>query len=199
MVIQEIALDRGVEKISEPQLGSVELRGTGNAEGRPCDITVSAFGREVTLHQFAPCLPKHQGRPKSPFFVPFIVCALGNESSPFLAVAGLRSLLVVNFAQMTIGEALPFYRKANEDQGFYHLDLLPWNDGLVVLYESGVALLDRNGKAVWHQALTWNDVLLRRDEANLYFVGENPSGTHKWKISIVDGTKQSLTECGEAA
>jgi hypothetical protein len=115
---------------------------------------------------------------------------IGNGSSPFVALAGLYSVVVVSFATKTILEALRLNRKQGEDEGFYRLDVLPWKDRSNVNYESGVALLDENGKAIWHDRLDWGDVLSRHDDSSLYFTGESEEGTYEWTISIADGVRE---------
>lgn len=189
MMIKHIDFESEIVELVVPGGGSVFLKGFANPDGIPCDIEVYAFGHKFLLKQFASCRLKQWSRAKTNLFVPLLDCALGDETSRFVVVVGLRSVFVVNFAQEKASEALQLFRKPEDDQGFYRLELFPWRDGLLTLYESGTFLLDCEGNVVWHQRLDWGDVLVRHDDEKLYFVGEADEETYEWTITISDGTR----------
>jgi hypothetical protein len=96
------------------------------------------------------------------------------------------NFVLVNFGDQSI-DVFRFFREENEDQGFWRIDVFPVKEGLVVLYESGVALIDHAGKLAWHEKILWSDIMVDRDETDLRFVGEDKNGDYRWSIRLRDG------------
>lgn len=185
MTVQEIEFDSSTKILDVPDLGSVTLHCEYH-ERRISDLTVSVFGKEVLISRFASSYPGDAPLQRTDRRVPYIGYALGTTSWPFAVLTGLRDFVVLNFRDRQI-EVFQFFRGENEDRGFWRIDMFPVKEGLVVLYESGVALIDHVGKVAWHEKILWSDIMVSRDEAELHFSGEGQDGDYDWSIRLRDG------------
>lgn len=65
---------------------------------------------------------------------------------------------------------IALFRSRDEDGGFYTVDVLEVPDGLMMVYESGVCLIDEEGNPRWHLRKCWDDVLVSVDDAEARFL-----------------------------
>jgi hypothetical protein len=176
---------QSIQTLELPELGPLTLRCEWK-ERSPLYLTVSAFGKEVRIADFASSFSGGRPGQREPGRVPYLQYALGTPTWPFVVLAGMWNFVLVNFGDQSI-DVFRFFREENEDQGFWRIDVFPVKEGLVVLYESGVALIDHAGKLAWHEKILWSDIMVDRDETDLRFVGEDKNGDYRWSIRLRDG------------
>lgn len=185
MTIQVLRFERSPQILDVPGLGCLTLHCEWQ-ERRALDLTVSAFGKEILIADFASSFSGGDPGHRQPRRIPYIQYALGTSSCPFAVLAGMWNFVLVNFRDRSI-DVFRFFREENEDQGFWHVDVFPVKEGLVILYESGVALIDHAGKLAWHEKIIWNDKMFARDDEELRFAGDIGQGTYEWSIRLRDG------------
>ncbi|MET0624887.1 MAG: hypothetical protein ABW250_18205 [Pyrinomonadaceae bacterium] len=192
--VSRLELIDGEATLTLPDGTPVLMRASPNVRALPFDVSVRAFGKEVTFANFAPIhvVPDGAGRTK---FVGELLCIPGDDGRSFAAIVGLYSVVFVDARSRSITEILRLRREANEDQGFYQLRVEPITGGFILLYESGAARIDTAGNVVWHHQLRWDDTYKGTDGEMLIFsseFGEDAPGD--WAISIADGTKLKLKQ-----
>ena len=185
MTIEVLRFERSPQILDVPELGRLTLHCEWK-EHRPLDVTVSAFGKETRVADFASSFSGGKPGQRQPRRIPYIEYALGTPNCPFVVFAGIWNFVLVNFRDRST-DVFRFFREENEDRGFWHVDVFPVKEGLVVLYESGVALIDHAGKLAWHEKIIWNDKMFARDDEELRFAGDIGQGTYEWSIRLRDG------------
>jgi hypothetical protein len=185
MTVQVLRFVQSTQTLELPELGRLTLCCEWK-ERHPLDLTVSAFGKEVRIPDFASSFSGGRTGQREPRRIPYLQYALGTPSWPFVVLAGMWNFVLVNFGDQSI-DVFRFFREEKEDQGFWRIDVFPVKEGLVVLYESGVALIDHAGKLAWHKRISWNDIMFARDEEELHFGGDIGKGSYEWSIRLRDG------------
>lgn len=183
MTVGELEFEQGDYEFDLPELGRLTLR-CPKKKDVDLNVIVGAFEKEMHLPEFARDLPPTKGKQMRPY-IAHIQYAFGSLRCPVAALAGARSVAVVNFRNQSF-DSFQLFKGPNEDEGFWNLEMFFTKEGLVVLYESGVALIDNAGKLAWHERITWNDRMFERDDEKLRFYADFGEG-FDWSIRLRDG------------
>ena len=185
MIIGELEFEQSRYEFDVPELGRLTLQ-CPKKKDFDLDLIVGTFGKEFQLPDFARASPASKA--KHPPFqrVAYIDYALGAPRCPVAVLAGERSVAIVNFRDRSF-DGFQLFRHRGEDKGFWHLEMFFTKEGLVVLHESGVALVNNAGKLAWHEQIIWNDKMFERDDDELRFAGDIGQGTYEWSICLRDG------------
>lgn len=186
MTVGELEFEQSHYEFDVPELGRLTLQ-CPKKKKVDLDVVVSAFGKELYLPEFARALPASKAmRPSHPWvWVAYIDYALGSLRCPVAVLVGERSVVIVNFRDRSF-DGFQLFRGEDEDQGFWDLEMFFTKEGLVVLHESGVALINNAGKLAWHERISWNDKMFARDDEELRFYADLGEG-YEWSIRLRDG------------
>jgi hypothetical protein len=183
--VGELEFEQSQYEFDLPELGHLTLQCPKKKEV-DLDVIVRAFEKELHLPEFARALPASKATRSSYPWAAYIDYALGSPRCPVAVLAGERSVAIANFRDHSF-DGFQLFRQSDEDQGFWNLEMFFTREGLVVLHESGVALINNAGKLAWHEKIIWNDKMFARDDEKLLFGGDIGEGTYEWSIRLRDG------------
>lgn len=184
MTVGELNFEQSLYEFDLPELGRLTLQCPKKKEVDR-DIVVRAFEKELYLSDFARALPSRKSSRAPYSWVANIDYALGGPRCPVAVLVGEMSSAVVNFRDRLF-DGFRLFRQSGEDEGFWYVQMFFTKEGLVVIHESGVALINNAGKLAWHERITWNDRMFARDDEVLKFYADFDEG-YEWSIRVSDG------------
>lgn len=113
-----------------------------------------------------------------------MACVESSKSS-LLILLGLREWVVLDLKVSKIVARLCPYRKRSDDTGFYEIQLLELPQGVVTIYEGGVALISNLGTLCWHVRKLWDDIFVGQIDDQLKFMREGNNSN--FLISLATG------------
>jgi hypothetical protein len=94
-------------------------------------------------------------------------------------IVGLPSVVVAARGRLA---RCDFFRKADEDSGFYRTQWVDGGQVLFCIYESGVIAWNDVGEVLWHVPKFWDDIFVEFDAGGLVFMAH---GGEKFIINQV--------------
>lgn len=192
--IRELTFENGVERIDFPWDESVELTYPPNKTGRSVDVTVIALGKEFFFPLFAQCRLEKDNLPGEASFRPLIYSIVSDGFYPVIILFGLLSVLLIDIRKQFCGKLVDLFRTYDDDSGFYGMQFEKLSDGFLIIYESGVMRLKKNGEVLWHTPIYWDDIYKGIHNDCLVLSSEyGEFAPDDWGISLADGKKVRLS------
>ena len=170
--IQDIAV---TENEALTLANGVSLVGCKLIGSRPNAITIRTESGELKIPDFSQ--PRYS--PEAARLVPTCEVAIWNGKA---FIVGLPSVVVAGG-----GEAVKcdFFRKTDEDNGFYRTEWVDAAQRIFCIYESGIVAWANAGEVLWHVRKFWDDVFTGVQADCLLFV------THDGQKFIIDQSNGS--------
>ena len=153
------------------------------------DIKVQVGDMEADFPKFAKFTPIETS-PGKYEDLPYVYSVVFDETPASLFLIGEFSVIYVGIDKAICEEILYLFRDAEAyDAGFKRQKIIPTSIGFLLIYECGVAYIEKQGDVRWHTKLFADDILDSHDDEALYYWTEIEG---KFAIRVNDGKKIKL-------
>ena len=192
--VRDVIFFDEIEEIEIPNNGVLQLQVRSAPErASPADVKVRWREKEAEVPRLATHRQVEVGADRAREILPAMVCVLFEDSDVVLLI-GEFSVYSIALGDWGVEELAPLFRTPEKyDLGFRKQQVLPLQDGVLLVYEQGAARVDRDGRLRWHQRLFADDLFERRDDEYLYYWSEAEGRT---AIALDDGRRVRLHTSG---
>lgn len=188
--INNVELAGKVRTLDVPGYGPISFEALAReARDVLSGVKVTATRGETSIPSFAQRIISAD--PRKADHSPKFQCVYGDESSPFLALVGLREIAFLG-PNMVVHTRHKLHRDIGADWGGFEHTILPRPTGFVFVYEAGVMSFGADGIPIWELELSPHDYLLSQDSQFLRFRSDEFSGYGKgdWLLRLDSGSRQ---------